>query len=241
MAMSRRVIIWHADVIRADDVKGMVEDVVGMLGGLDVMVTSAGILIPKPFLGTSLEEWDTMFNVNAKGVYPCYNYAGMQMIKQGRRGCPLMLLYSATNFTGRSLTQSAAAELGKHGITVNAYAPSTTASRRFDLSNVLTPTPIQDAIYDNIGNREEIAALVLYLVSDAARHVNGNIQLFIWESLTGSSNRSRAKCKEFLSSLIIEPFLINGMRRSTLTAAGFMIRYSPDKLFVLSIIPSNNM
>ncbi|KAF5349278.1 hypothetical protein D9756_009485 [Leucocoprinus leucothites] len=184
---SRKVIVCLADVSQEEEVVRMIDDVVKRLGGLNVMVANAGICIPRPFLESTLDEWDAMFNVNGKGVYLCYKYAGKQMIKQGgggriigacsvagKQGIPLMSLYSATKFTVRSLTQSAAAELGKYGITVNAYAPGFVKTSMMDqFAQDAKQWGVTDTIYDNAGKPEDIATLVSYLASPAASYVNG--------------------------------------------------------------------
>ncbi|XP_006464038.1 hypothetical protein AGABI2DRAFT_153030 [Agaricus bisporus var. bisporus H97] len=127
MKLGRRVLECIADVTKEDQVMHMIEKVEEIFEGLDVMVANAGICIPRPFLESTSEDWDRSFDVNGKGVYLCYKHAAKQMIKQGRGGRiigrPLLSIYSATKFVVRSLTESAAIELGKYGITVNAYAP----------------------------------------------------------------------------------------------------------------------
>ncbi|KAJ7621276.1 NAD(P)-binding protein [Roridomyces roridus] len=130
-----------ADVSQDEEVKNMIEMVVQTHGGLDVMVANAGIGLNRP-LGTSfveftVEDWDKLMDVNARGTFLCYKYAGIQMIKQGRGGRiigassvlgkqiirPQVSLYGASKFAVRALTQAAALEFGQYGITVNAYAP----------------------------------------------------------------------------------------------------------------------
>ncbi|KAF7369243.1 hypothetical protein MVEN_00252000 [Mycena venus] len=118
-----------ADVSVEEDVKAMFADVVESHGGLDVMVSNAGII------RVSVEEWDRMMAVNCRGTFLCYKYAGMQMIEQGRGGriigagsvagkrvgSPFMSGYAVTKFAIHGLTQAAAMEYGPHGITVNSY------------------------------------------------------------------------------------------------------------------------
>ncbi|KAJ7224616.1 hypothetical protein GGX14DRAFT_426306 [Mycena pura] len=114
----------------------MAAQVVERYGGLDVMVANAGIVCVVKLTELSAEQWDQVLNVNARGTFLCYKYAGIQMIKQGRggriigasslagkQGQPSSGAYSASKFAVRGLTQSAAHEFGPHGITVNAYAP----------------------------------------------------------------------------------------------------------------------
>ncbi|KAJ7843072.1 hypothetical protein B0H14DRAFT_2779343, partial [Mycena olivaceomarginata] len=103
-------------------------------GRLDVMVANAGVA--KWRLLRRAEEWDTVMRVNARGMFLCYKYAAVQMIRQGgggriigaasicaKRGVISLGAYSASKFAIRGLTQTAAQELGPYGITCNAYAP----------------------------------------------------------------------------------------------------------------------
>ncbi|KAJ3487423.1 hypothetical protein NLJ89_g11712 [Agrocybe chaxingu] len=124
------------DVSVEKDVESMVGNVAETYGGLDVMVANAGIALVAPLLESTTQEFERVLSVNVIGVYHCYKYAALQMVKQGRGGriigassvagkqaWPFISFYSASKFAIRGLTQSAALELGKHGITVNAYAP----------------------------------------------------------------------------------------------------------------------
>ncbi|KIM81214.1 hypothetical protein PILCRDRAFT_72177 [Piloderma croceum F 1598] len=144
-AKGRRSIPVLADVSVEDQVKNMIDTVVAKLGGLDVMVANAGIYKEGSVLDCTTQDFDSLFAVNVRGTFFCYKYAGLQMVSQGRGGriigassltgkkgrknsrailrAGLCVGYSATKFAVRGLTQSAAGDLGKHGITVNAYAP----------------------------------------------------------------------------------------------------------------------
>ncbi|KAJ7097566.1 hypothetical protein C8R44DRAFT_889107 [Mycena epipterygia] len=128
-----------ANVSQENQVKEMVELAVQKLGRLDVMVANAGVT-GRPGMQlkeVSSDEWDRIMNINARGTFFCYKFAGMQMIKQGggsgriigassvagKQGIATHGVYSASKFAVRGLTQAAALEFGAHGITVNAYAP----------------------------------------------------------------------------------------------------------------------
>ncbi|RVX71873.1 hypothetical protein B0A52_04272 [Exophiala mesophila] len=132
----RRAICIHADVSKEDEVRAMVTTTVESLGGLDTMVANAGIVKPNKMFDQTMEEWDQVMGVNAKGLFLCYREAGRQMIKQGRGGriigaCsnssfrPSVsgVAYSASKWAVRGITQVAALELAQHGINVNAYCP----------------------------------------------------------------------------------------------------------------------
>ncbi|EEB94689.1 hypothetical protein MPER_06455, partial [Moniliophthora perniciosa FA553] len=132
----RKTLIVTADVSSDEEVKSMVDKVVEALGGLDVMVANAGVCPVASMLETSAETWERAFAINSRGTFFCYKYAAIQMIKQGRGGRIIgacssagkqgrlnSMAYSATKFAVRGMTQSAAWEVTKYGITVNAYAP----------------------------------------------------------------------------------------------------------------------
>ncbi|KAJ6500960.1 hypothetical protein C8R45DRAFT_819816, partial [Mycena sanguinolenta] len=72
---------YVADVSQDEQVKKMVDEVVEKHGSLDVFV-----LADDGALSVSTEEWDRVMNINARGAFLCYKYAGIQMIKQGRGG-----------------------------------------------------------------------------------------------------------------------------------------------------------
>ncbi|KAJ6573865.1 hypothetical protein DFH09DRAFT_382643 [Mycena vulgaris] len=133
---NKRSLAVVGNVAVEEDVKAMIATVVDALGGLDVMIANAGIARYNTLLNTSCEEWDLTQSVNLRGVFLAYKYAAQQMVSQGRggriigacsmagkKGNALSSAYSASKFAIRGLTQSAALELGKLGITVNAYAP----------------------------------------------------------------------------------------------------------------------
>ncbi|KAF8982010.1 hypothetical protein BDQ17DRAFT_1262536, partial [Cyathus striatus] len=123
------------DVSKEDDVKNIFETCTEELGGVDVVRIKHGLihsyLVP-------VDQLDRLYAVNVRGTFLCYKYAALQMIKQGRGGriigahqwleskvrtSSFSGAYVASKFAIRGLTQSAATELGKYGITVNAYAP----------------------------------------------------------------------------------------------------------------------
>ncbi|KAJ7779151.1 hypothetical protein B0H16DRAFT_1711503 [Mycena metata] len=180
-----------ADVSQEEAVKQMVEQVVKDHGGLDVMVANAGVAGKNlPFVEVSGEEWDRVMNVNGKGVFLCYKYAGIQMVKQGRggrilgassvagkQGVGTQAAYSASKFAVRGLTQAAALEFGPHGITVNAYAPGA-----IDTPMLKSEPEIRDAIIKEytqrspvrqIGVPGDIASLVSFLVKKEAQFITG--------------------------------------------------------------------
>ncbi|KAJ7176853.1 hypothetical protein C8R46DRAFT_1346789 [Mycena filopes] len=182
---------WVADVSQEEAVREMVEGVVRVHGGLDVMVANAGVSGKNlPFVEVSAEEWDRVMNINGRGPFLCYKYAGMQMIKQGRggriigassvagkRAIGTQPVYSASKFAVRGLTQAAALEFGPHGITVNAYAPGA-----IDTPMIASAPGLRDAVINDytqrsplkqIGAPTDIASLVSFLASKESQFITG--------------------------------------------------------------------
>ncbi|KAF7324677.1 hypothetical protein MKEN_00509200 [Mycena kentingensis (nom. inval.)] len=135
-AHGRACSVHLANVSIEEQVKAMVDGVVQEHGALDVMVANAGLASWGSLFDTTAEEFDRIFSVNVRGTFLCYKYAGKQMVEQGRggrligassvagkTGIPFIGTYCASKFAVRGITQAAAHELGRHGITVNCYAP----------------------------------------------------------------------------------------------------------------------
>ncbi|KAK0475554.1 hypothetical protein IW261DRAFT_1552553 [Armillaria novae-zelandiae] len=129
------------DVSKRADVEEIVKTSVDTLGPLTVMVANAGIAHSKPILDITEDDLRRIFEVNVMGVFNSDAVAAKQFIKQGTSGKilnaasgtsfradHLLAHYSATKAAVRSLTHSFAIELGRHRITVNAYAPGIVAS-----------------------------------------------------------------------------------------------------------------
>ncbi|KAN0125875.1 Short-chain dehydrogenase/reductase [Russula decolorans] len=190
----RRAHCVLVDVSSEKQVETMVSDVVGALGGLDVMVANAGISMMKSFVETTAEDLDRIVGVNLRGTFLCYKYAGLQMIAQGRggriigacsgtgkQGQASLSAYSASKFGIRALTQCAALEFGAHGITVNAYAPGPVKTPMWDdLESTLgTPPGVledqlsQGAAVGCVGMPADIAALVSFLASKESHIITG--------------------------------------------------------------------
>ncbi|KAJ6587371.1 NAD-binding protein [Mycena sp. CBHHK59/15] len=172
VALGRKSVCVMADVAVEDEVRSMVEAVVEKFGGIDVMVANAGICKGAAFLDLKVDDWDFTFSINVRGVFLCYQYAAKQMVAQGRGG----RIIGACSLAGkqvRGLTQSAAHELGQHGITVNAYAPSVLESpmtEGFARLAGVDPKIIYDrqAAQTPVGRNgqlSDIAAVVSYLAS----------------------------------------------------------------------------
>jgi D-sorbitol dehydrogenase (acceptor) len=124
------------DVRRQEQAQVMVDAAVQRFGRLDILVNNAGVGKIIPFLETTEQDWDFMFDVNCKGLLWCSQAAARAMIAQGRggkiinlasqagrRGEALVLAYCASKACVISMNQSMALALAEHKINVNAIAP----------------------------------------------------------------------------------------------------------------------
>jgi meso-butanediol dehydrogenase/(S,S)-butanediol dehydrogenase/diacetyl reductase len=142
----RKITTVLADASKPAEVSAMVESTVAEHGELNVMVANAGIARVTSLLEMEADEWDQVLSVNLRGAFLSYQAAAKQMIAQGKGGKilgaasivafrPFALLahYSASKWGVRGLTQAAAMEWAKHGITVNAYCPGIVGTDMWDL------------------------------------------------------------------------------------------------------------
>lgn len=194
----RRTIVVPADVSVEDEVRGMIATTVRVLGGVDVMIANAGIITFGNVLDADAESFDDTFSVNVRGTFLCYKYAARQMIEQGRggriigassvlgkKGSKDYIVYSSSKFAVRGLTQAAAMELGRHGITVNCYAPGPIQTEmlrtmreqrdQWMIEQGHDPGSIQrvQTAVGYEGTPDDIASIVSYLVSKEAHFITG--------------------------------------------------------------------
>lgn len=141
-----RVLARPCDVTSADEVEALVADAVDAFGRIDVMVNNAGISLGlRPVTEVSDDEWQKNIDVMATGTFYGTRSAARRMVAAGRgciinmssqagkTGWPLLSAYSAAKFAIIGLTQSAARELGPHGVRVNAICPGTVDTPLLDL------------------------------------------------------------------------------------------------------------
>jgi len=185
-------VLVPGDVSSESDVEKMVDDTVKHFGGLDAMISNAGIAERPIAIGEiTTEQWDRMFAVHARGTFLCYKYAVRQMIQQGRggrivgassiaglNGQPYCGHYSAAKFAIRGLTQGVALEVGKHGITVNAYAPGLINTPMVNELDERTRSALQESVKTRSavgyeGQPEDVANVVSFLVFEKSGYITG--------------------------------------------------------------------
>ena len=184
-AAGAEVVTALCDVGDENQVKAMVQTAERAFGSVDVLVNNAANRIQGPFLEQSNEDWRATSAVNLDGpifasraVLPgmvergwgrIVNYSGVSAYRGGGA------LKAAVKLGIVGFTRGLAREFGKHGVTVNAIAPSAIEGERdpgterdVDISGIDPKMPIP-----RFGQPEEVAALVVYLCSKHAGYVTG--------------------------------------------------------------------
>jgi 3-oxoacyl-[acyl-carrier protein] reductase len=183
-----RVACFRADVSDTGGAERVVAETRALLGGLDVLVCAAGTTDDAPLWRMTEAQWERVMASNLKGAF---NYLracapAMRAQKSGRvvnvssvealRGRFGVSNYAASKAGLIGLTRGAAADLGRDGINVNAVAPGFV---RTPMTERLPPEVLAEAarssVFGRIGEPEEVASVVAFLCSAAARYVTGEV------------------------------------------------------------------
>ncbi len=180
-----------------DRIATMVAESVEALGGLDIAVNNIGMLGPRgsaPVLELTARQWRDVVDQNFVLTALFLQHEARVMVEHGggvilnvssgetTRPSPFMAGYGAAKAAINHLTQTAAVELGPHGVRVCAIAPGTTltetVARAFDddhVAAIVEATPLR-----RMTDHDELGRLAVFLVSDLARCITG--QLFLADS-----------------------------------------------------------
>jgi 3-oxoacyl-[acyl-carrier protein] reductase len=188
-ACGQRALMVRADMGNLPDITRLVDATVSGLGGLDVLVNNAGVFPRVKFLEMTEADWDFVVDINLKGSAFCAQAAAKAMVAAGipgsiinlssrsLAGTPLGVHYSATKAGVVGMTRAMALALAPHGIRVNAIAPglTDTAQPRYgnteeELREMALAVPL-----GRMGTPADIAALGVFLASDAASYITGQV------------------------------------------------------------------
>lgn len=184
------VLLIEGDVSKTEDMKNVIDETAKKWNRLDIMVNNAGIGSQTDFFTLTEERWDLTVDVNLRSMFLGIKYASEYMKKHGG-GCIVNMSsisgitggntgpdYGATKAGVIALTKFGAKSLSKYGIRINALAPGTIETPMVksvyatldaeSLKKRLSTIPM-----GRMGNPEEVAKVVLFLVSDLASYVNG--------------------------------------------------------------------
>ncbi len=176
------------DLMNPEEVEKAVATVKDTFGGLDIMVNNAGVSARESIYDYKPEDFAKTMNLNVDAVFNCAQAAARVMKEQGGGvilntssmvsiyGQPSGVAYPASKFAVNGLTKSLARELGKDNIRVNAVAPGVT---RTDMVAALPEAMIKPLIatipLGRVGEPEDVANAFLFLASDLASYVTGEI------------------------------------------------------------------
>lgn len=185
-----RAIALHADVANAQDVHNAVVATVDQLGGLRILVNNAGIILQAPVLDMTEQQWDNVLANNLKSCFLCSQAAARHMIARDEGGRiinvssihaqlsePNAAAYTAAKGGMEAFSRTLATELAPHKITVNCLAPGATYT---DLTRPMYTAAVTRSLMERIPLREIaqpewIAAGAVFLASDAARYMTGQV------------------------------------------------------------------
>ena len=178
----------QADVSNGSQAEALIKSTIDTFGQIDILVNNAGTTRDKLIMKMKDEDWDVVLSSNLSSVYNCSKAVVRPMMK--KRGGRIINITSVVGLTGQAgqtnyaaskagiigFTKSLAKEVGSRNITVNAIAPGFIPTA---LTDVLPEQQIQAIIettpVGRLGTVEEVAAAVLFLASDEAAFITGQV------------------------------------------------------------------
>lgn len=176
------------DVSNPQSVDAVFASALAAFGHIDIVVSSAGVVMLAPAEELSLDAWDKTIAINLKGTFLISQAAGRAMIKAGKGGKIINMAsqagtvaidqhaaYCASKFGVIGLSRTLAAEWGRHGITVNTISPTVVLT---ELGKKAWDGPRGEALKLRIPTGrfafpQEIAAAAVFLASNGADMING--------------------------------------------------------------------
>jgi NAD(P)-dependent dehydrogenase (short-subunit alcohol dehydrogenase family) len=182
----------HCNVADKASVDAALAETLKILGGIDGVVSNAGIFRAAPFLDVSEADWDAVIATNLKGSFLVTQACARAMVAAGTAGAMVLMSsvngvmaipdiasYNASKGGIDQLTRAAALALADHAIRVNAVAPGTIATE-LAAAAVLTSEAARQRILGRtpmkrLGEPQEVAEVVAFLLSEGSRYMTGEI------------------------------------------------------------------
>lgn len=188
LSLGVEVLRVKGDISKPSDVENLIDSAKKKFGKIDIMVNNAGITKDTLLLRMKEEDFDSVINVNLKGVFNCLKAITPVMVKQkegkiinlssvvGLVGNAGQVNYAASKAGVIGMTKSLAKEIGSRGITVNAVAPGFIDT---DMTDVLGDKFKEEAKKNiplkRLGKAEDVAEVVAFLASDSANYITGQV------------------------------------------------------------------
>ena len=182
------VVFKAGNVADEEEITAVVNEIIKESGGIDILVNNAGITRDNLAFRMSSKEWNDVLSINLSSAFYISKVIARQMAKQksgsiiniasivGVIGNAGQINYSASKAGMIGLTKSLAREIGSRGVRVNAVAPGFIKTAMTDKLNdqqkeaLLSQVPL-----GRLGESEEVASVVLFLASDLASYISGEV------------------------------------------------------------------
>ena len=189
-AIGRKAVSAKVDVSNQKEVEQMIDNCLSEFGTIDILVNNAGVASSLPLLDTSMDEWNKQFDINLKSMFFSCKAVFLTMMKQrsgkiiniasiaGKRGGGIMgkSAYAASKGGVIAFTKAVAREGGAFNINVNAITPGLTATEMTTNFNAeQREAVVQNIPLGRIGRPEDIAKAAVFLASDYADFITGEI------------------------------------------------------------------
>ena len=188
--MGRKALAIKCDISSFSEAENVVKTAIDEFGGLDILVNNAGMNWDGVSWKMSEEQWDRVIEVNLKGyfnftrqvapIFKDQKYGKIINITSinGLRGKFGQSNYSASKAGIIGFTKAVAKELGAFNVNVNAVAPGlieTTMLKESDSRDKIIDMAMNEIVLKRVGQPEDLANVVVFLASEKARHVTGEI------------------------------------------------------------------
>jgi len=191
-ALGRRAVAASQDLKVVDEIPGLFDRLSEQLGGIDILVNSAGVQITGPSLEVTEEQWDETLDANLKSMFFSCQAAGRQFISQGRGkiinlastfsfvGFPEFAAYCSSKGGVALLTKTLAAEWAPSGVNVNAIAPTAV---RTEMNAYLLDDPgfldffVPKVPAGRVGDPSDVAGAAVFLAGSGSDFVHGHLLL----------------------------------------------------------------